>query len=212
MIQISDVVDVGVNDSTPELITTFPKIKHYLFEPVASFHNSIAENYKSIKNRLFPIALSNENGKLYLTVSSVYSNGVATHSQLNRQTSMVDGKKILSCEVIDVMRYDELNVGADHNFLLKVDVDGKDLEVLQGFGTHLSQAAVIIVETTFNSILDRLSFCITNGFQLFDIVDLVYYGPSLYQCDLVFVRNDLVSTQVRPSIKSFNKNLWHPFF
>ena len=210
-IPFSGIVDVGVNTSTPELIEVFPKLVHFLFEPVTLFHDAIATNYKHIQHILSPIALSNKSDTLYLTISSFSNNGIATHSQLSTEKSPIDGQNILACSKVEVRRYDELDIGAGSNFLLKVDVDGKDLEVLQGFGDLIADAGAIVVETTFDTLSDRLSYCIQNGFQLYDIVDLVYYGPSLYQCDLVFVRADLVTLGVRPNIMEFDSTLWSHF-
>jgi len=210
-VPFSGIVDVGVNTSTPELIEVFPKLVHFLFEPVTLFHDAIAKNYKHVQHILSPVALSNKSGTLYLTISSVSHDGVATHSQLSTKKVSVDGQNILASEKVEVSRYDEIDVGAGRNYLLKVDVDGKDLEVLQGFGDQLSDAGAIIIEATFNTLADRLSYCIRHGFQLFDIVDLVYYGPSLYQCDLVLVRADLATSEVRPSIREFDPTIWSPF-
>jgi FkbM family methyltransferase len=210
-LNFSCVVDVGINTATPELIAQFPTLKHYLFEPMDFYFDTIEKNYRGIDYELFSMALSDEKGTLYLTSTSLTHSGIATHSQISNQQSAVDGQKVISCKEVEVKRYDQLSVDVPRNFLLKVDVDGKDLHVLKGFGDEISNAAVIIVETTYSSLSERLAFCISKGFQLFDIIDIIHYGPSLYQCDLVFVRNDLVTDELRPPIQKFDRSLWIPF-
>jgi hypothetical protein len=96
------------------------------------------------------------------------------------------------------------------NFLLKVDVDGEDLAVVQGFGRELQKAAVIVIECTMPTLLERQSFLTKEGFEIFDIIDLVYYGPGLYQMDVVFVRKDLLDQHLRPDITNFSRPLWRP--
>ena len=43
---------------------------------------------------------------------------------------------------------------------------------------------------------------------LIDVVDLAYYGASLHQLDLCFVRADLVTEKLRPDISRFDGALW----
>jgi hypothetical protein len=104
-----------------------------------------------------------------------------------------------------------LNAAVARNFLLKVDVDGADLQVLEGFGDCLRMASVVIVEMTFTTFTQRAQFLTGSGFQLIDIVDLVYYGDCLYQFDAVFLRHDLSTSFVRPPIADFRRDLWQPF-
>lgn len=211
VIDFSLVIDVGVNKKTGDLISVFPDKKHILFEPVTTFHKAMRENYKDLEYEIRSVALSDTSGKLYLKVTSVNENGRPTHSQITPNRVDVDGKKIISCEEIRVARFDSLDIKYEPDYLLKVDVDGKDKEVLVGFGKHLRQAAAIVIECTFKTILERMELCYDKGFQLFDIVDLFYYGPGLYQCDLVFVRKDLVTEELRPKISPFKKEMWQAF-
>lgn len=58
-VPISSIIDVGVRECTSSLINVFPEKKHYLFEPVSLFFETIYENYAEVDYELFPIALSN---------------------------------------------------------------------------------------------------------------------------------------------------------
>ncbi|WP_186342998.1 FkbM family methyltransferase [Allochromatium palmeri] len=203
-------IDVGVNFGTPELISAFPKAKHYLFEPMEHFRDPIASKYQSLEHELFCVALSDRDYDAWLVEKNVAGGNSATHSQILEKPVDVDGKNIIKCSPMEIRRFDSLSITVDPNFLLKIDVDGKDLEVLLGFGEHLKRASVIIIEATFATLGARLRSCQEAGFQLWDIVDLVYYGPALYQCDLIFVRNPL-AVRMRPPISNFDKGLWEPF-
>ena len=208
---LSCIVDVGVQKATPELIDVFPDKKHYLFEPVTFFHEEIKSNYANLNYHLYPIALSDIQESMYVVTSSLNANGVPTHGHIIDKPVDIDGNKIINCTTVEVNRFDQLDLDIEKDFLLKVDVDGKDLEVLKGFGELLGSAAVIIVEATFRSIASRMACCLASGFQLMDIVDIVYYGQSIYQCDLVFIRDDLLTKDIRPSMQNFKREQWAPF-
>ena len=209
---ITSIVDVGVRECTSDLISQFPLITHYLFEPVSLFFSSIKKHYSKINYQLFPIALSDENNQLYLVLSALNKDGKVSHSKISNSAIEVDGMNIVDCQRIDVRRFDSLDVAKkiEPDFLLKVDVDGKDLNVLRGFGDMLQLASVVIVECTYVSVMERMTCVRGKGFELVDIVDLVYYGQSLYQFDAVFVRKDLINSDLRPPISAFKRDLWSP--
>jgi FkbM family methyltransferase len=212
IIPISSVVDVGVRECTAELISCLGNVKHYLFEPVSTFYLDIEKNYANINHELIPLALSDQNSEIYLKQTCLNKDGVVTHSQISSDQVFVDGMTVVSCEPIQVCRYCDLDISnvIPNNYLLKIDVDGKDLEVVRGFGDKLNNASIVIIECTYNTLLERLGYIQGRGFQLFDIVDLVYYGAGMWQFDLVFIRPDLITSDVRPSIVDFQQNLWSP--
>jgi len=210
-IPITSIVDVGVRECTGELIKAFPRSKHYLFEPVTTFFNLIRKNYSGLEFELMPFALSDEDNIIHLVLSSLNKDGVVTHSSISDKAVEPDGKFIVSCTPVSVMRFDSYvkEHPVARNFLLKVDVDGKDLEVVWGFGEKIRDASAIIIECTVGTFVPRASHIISSGFLLVDVVDLIYYGDSLYQFDAVFVRNDLIDVGLCPPISEFKRELWH---
>jgi FkbM family methyltransferase len=211
-VPISAVVDVGVRECTWDLIKQLPDRKHFLFEPNPSFHAEIERFYSALDHQAFAIALSDADVDHYLVSLALEWDGVVTHSQIWGEPASVDGRRVVACDPISVRRFDSLGLSREisRDFLLKVDVDGKELQVLRGFGGHLVRASVVIVECTFSSAIERMGFLADSGFELVDIVDLCYYGPSLYQFDAVFLRRKLVTPALRPPISDFVRKLWCP--
>jgi FkbM family methyltransferase len=211
-IPITSIVDVGVRECTGELIKAFPDKHHYLFEPVTTFHPTIKKHYASIPHTLFPMALSDENSTLYLIETALERNGRVTHSRISPNPETCDGQSVVACSPLPVRRFDTLDLAAciAGDFLLKVDVDGKELEVLKGFGQQLRRASAVVVECTVQTLMPRISHIVSYGFTLIDLVDIVYYGKSLYQLDAVLVRTDVITTDLRPPIRNFARNLWSP--
>ena len=207
---ITEVIDVGIRESTAELMHAFPGKRHHLFEPANMFFPDIRRNYAAFDYVLHEMALSDVNETIYLVVTSLNKDGVATHSAMNSNPVEVDGKFVLSCTSLPVRRFDSLDTQFLPNSLLKVDVDGADLKVLKGFGSQLSLCSAVIVEMTYNTFADLSNFLLSQNFKLLDFVDLVYYGPSLYQFDGVFIRQDLINERIHPNISNFEPALWHP--
>jgi FkbM family methyltransferase len=83
--------------------------------------------------------------------------------------------------------------------LLKLDVQGHELEVLKGSINLLKSVEFVLLEMTLMPISDHepiflevLQFMDAVGFQLYDISSLIYkpYDKALYQIDGLFVKKD----------------------
>ena len=97
----------------------------------------------------------------------------------------------------------------EKNFFLKIDVDGHDLEVVKGFEERINDASIIQIEATYKRIAETINILSNKDFRLISLVDQIYYGPSFWQCDLIFVRNDLLDDNLAPNIhQNFNKQLF----
>lgn len=107
---------------------------------------------------------------------------------------------------VPVRRLDDLLSEQPHHFnLLKVDVQGSELDVLSGAGQKLSQFEVIILEVSLiqmgvaPSFHEVMQYMHERGYRLYDFLPM-YYRPldnALWQGDAFFVRNDssLVSSR-----------------
>ncbi len=85
------------------------------------------------------------------------------------------------------------SIDCDGPVLLKIDVDGPELDVLRGCIGLFPKVAAIVIEATTDKLPEILLLIERHGFRLFDIVDLCYCGPQLHQVDLVFVHSSVES-------------------
>jgi len=69
-IPIETIIDVGVNTSTPELVTVFPDKHHLLFEPLQENRSGIVASYKNIKHTLVEAAVADKEGDVTLKIST----------------------------------------------------------------------------------------------------------------------------------------------
>lgn len=206
-VPITDIVDVGVQRGTPELIQLFPDRKHWLFEPAKSFHAAIDVNYRHIRRSLVDCACSDTNGTLWLVEIAIHKDGVPSHAFLSKTQCEVDGSSTLSCAPVPMRRLDSFSQEFAKNYLLKIDVDGAELKVVAGSAGCIAAASIVVIEAVWSELAQRALAVQDFGFTLFDIVDRVVYGEAFWQCDLLFVRNDLVSPAMRPS-GDFDVRLW----
>lgn len=187
-IEIDCVIDVGVLHGTDELISAFPDVKHYLFEPVEECNEQIALSYANLDYELINKAVgghaSDEN--LYLHLS-----GKAGDLQTSATVrSDAKGQNVRSVPMISLDAYFKDNHALTRP-LLKIDTDGHEMSVLSGAAELLRRCPIAIVEATVDKLPQITDFFGKHGFTIFDVAEPCYYDDALWQVDLIFVRNDI---------------------
>ena len=179
------VFDVGAQVGTPELYSAYPDAHHVFIEPVVEclpILNEIAA--KLLSASVINCAISNVNGTKLLSVTP------------SRQYSSIDAKMGDESREIDVKTVDAIyeDMDIEGPVLLKIDVDGIEIKVLQGSKSILRKDCVVVIEASmadenprFNSVVEFLS---SYGYAVYDIVDPLYRQSDwhLWQVDLIFVK------------------------
>jgi FkbM family methyltransferase len=191
-IRIGTVLDVGVLDGTPELKAHFPHAFHLLFEPVVEFNAAIARNYGGIRSEIANVAVSDKSGETLLWLDRVVDvAGVEySHSHIASTQPTPAGKverTVPMTTLDDFLRDREL----PEPYLLKIDIDGHELAAIAGATETLRKCAVVIVEAQVAELPQRVAAVASQGFILFDLVEPCYYDHALWQCDAVFLREDV---------------------
>lgn len=199
-VEIRAILDVGVCHGTPPLMRKFPDLKHYLFEPINDHFDMIHSNYSKFDYQLFHVALSSSDGEAWQNGLCNNGSGLVTHSQIgDKPMNRDEDPRFIKAERVPMARLDTLMKDLDVAvpYLLKLDVDGHELPILEGARETLKNAAVVIIEATAGSFLDRANFLAEEGFVLFDIVDFAYYSGVLHQVDIVLIRKEFLDTNDR---------------
>ena len=185
-LQINTVIDVGVHQDTPELRLGLPDKRHLLFEPVKSFHPSIITNYQGLNYLLVDAAVSNVDGDGWLEEKAIDGGSAITHASLSTSENHS------SLKPVKIVRLDTfLSTRKEPGpYLLKIDVDGLEIAVLDSSDGIWNDISCIIIEATRETIVERLNFISQRGFTLFDIVDQCYYYDVFSQVDLIFISNE----------------------
>ena len=77
-------------------------------------------------------------------------------------------------------------------YLLKVDVDGAEMQVLEGAEETLTNASLVMLEASVVNLVERGAAMDRLGFQLCELVDLCYYDRRFVQVDMVFISKKIL--------------------
>ena len=181
------IFDIGAykGDWTKMCFKICPKSKFYLFEPqdyLRKYLNSFQNKNIVYENILFGDQ-DNKEVKFYQfrTSSQVLKFGENIPSVKKRTRSLDNYIKENKIESIDI---------------LKIDVQGYELNVLKGAISSLGMIEILIIEVSFLEIYEKsplasriIKFLDENNFQIFDIVDFKYrpLDNNLFQVDMFFI-------------------------
>ncbi len=189
------IVDVGVARGTPELYAAFPGLPVLLVEPLAEHEDDLKAICAQRPGSAYALAAGGPApGSLEIAVhrvpacSSVLGDRDPDGTPAERRT-------------VPVARVDDLvaNHGMRGPFVVKVDVEGAELQVLEGARETLAHTDLVLLEVSFFKLVpqgaelaDVVAWMREAGFSAYD----VYHGHlrpldgALAQVDLAFVRDD----------------------
>ena len=190
------IIDAGAAYGTPKLYEAFARRKFILIEPLSEYKEALEQWKSKIDCTIVSEAVGAKPGEALiqvdprrLTLSSISKRSVLTKAEKEGE------RRVIPVTTIDQITNKLCNI--DDRFVLKIDVEGMELDALKGSEQTLKRTELIIIETSvakrfqnesdFHAIIDYLN---TKGFRLFDILFLAYYKDwkGLMWTDLVFVR------------------------
>lgn len=186
------VIDVGVAWGTEDLYEAFPSARHLLIEAIAEFEPQIRKAAARFDHELVIAAASSKEGEITINVQPTMS-WSSIFQPLPQFPANSRPRQVRTVRV-DTLCEQRGLVGP---YLLKVDVEGAELEVLAGATGILAQTEVIVLEVmfpeeyenvpSFAEIIRRMDEL---GYAVYDLFDLRTASPEklLYQSDVVFVQ------------------------
>ena len=198
---IDTVIDVGAQGQTNFLMEAFPGAHHHLFEPVITYHETLAANYRraGIAHTIVPVAVSDSEGQMHQHLLSEDGSGNVTHSQLLDQPDVARfGSRLVRILPTPVLSLDHWASRTDlgQEVVVKIDVDGIESRIIDGGADTIRRSCLLIVEATLATLVERASRVQALGMRLFDVVGNGYYFDQLQQVDLVFVAQRVVASNV----------------
>jgi FkbM family methyltransferase len=192
------VIDVGAayGSFTSLCRSVFPDARYLLIEPLEEYRSLLEQVKQSSPFIEYTIAAaSTREGEVAINVhpdlvgSSLYRE-VETGTGVNGVT-----RAVRSVTIDRVVR----EATAEGPFLLKVDVQGAELDVLQGAEHTLSDSELVVLEVSFFKFFqdgpecaDIVAFMKARGFVPYDIVARQYrpLDGALSQADIAFVKEN----------------------
>lgn len=189
------VIDVGAAYGSFALLchNVFPDAKYILVEPLEEYKPFMQAATRSISNAEYILAAATaESGEVII---NVHPDLVGSSLYLEDEDSNVNGvPRTVRAIALDCLVQDgEANVP----FLLKIDVQGAELDVLSGAEEILRGTEYVLLEVSFFEFLsggpqfyDVVTFMKSRGFVTYDIHGLQYrpLDNALSQIDIAFVK------------------------
>jgi FkbM family methyltransferase len=189
----STVIDVGVGRGTPELYESFPNSTFLLVEPVAEFEPFLREISGKYSADYIVAAAGGNTGEIVLNVPQQNEGAM--------QDSSIYDHSGYTPRVVPQITLDQVCVERNlaGPYLVKLDVQGAELEVLNGASKLLASTELIILESNLfefhpgvPQFHDVVHYMKARGFVLYDIADPNYrpLDRALGQLDTAFVKEN----------------------
>jgi FkbM family methyltransferase len=195
------VFDIGVGNGTPWLYEAFPDAHFVLVEPLRDFAPKIDLILSRYSGEVHYCALAEQEGQITIHVPLKQATGAsllrrdpeyATYAA-NRGDGLM-GERIVPVSTLEKLAGEDLRP-----HIVKIDVEGAELQVMRGGQRCISTADMVIVECSVTSrymgeagFIDIGWHLQSEGFVLVDIVEMSTYGNHhmLAYLDAVFVKKD----------------------
>lgn len=197
------IVDVGANRGqfTLAALNVLPQANVLCFEPLESAYNGLSRLFNfETRVSMHNTAIGDVDTHMSMNVSNKEdSSSLLEISDLQAEifpgTEHSEVEKVSVCRLSKFMTNDLL----DKNILIKIDVQGYELEVLRGAGEILSKVQTIYVECSFVELYaqqadakDVIEFLSTHGFSLDGVYNLEYDALGMaVQGDFLFTNSML---------------------
>ncbi len=189
------VIDVGVARGTVELYTAFSDSFFLLIEPLKEFESHLKLILEQYRGSYLLCAAGSHSGMVAFNVHKDHMDG----SSLYKETmgTEADGDEI----TVPMIRLDDVlkEKGLGGPFLIKIDAQGAELDVLEGAQHTLPEAEVVVLEVSMFQFMkgapqfyEVVFYMKQHGFVAYDII-LGWNRPldkALGQVDILFVKEN----------------------
>ncbi|MBE9048062.1 FkbM family methyltransferase [Pleurocapsales cyanobacterium LEGE 10410] len=189
------IIDVGAAQGTPALYEVFPKARHIFVEPLKEFTTYLDTLVGKLDKAEYIIAAAGtQRSNIVINVhpdlvgSSIYKEG---------ENSNVNGVE----RIVPVVSLDRIceEKGAEGPYLIKIDTQGSELNVLRGAEEVLQKTDFVILEVSLfeffqdgPQLFECINFMKKRGFVAYDLFNLQYrlLDGAMSQVDIAFVREN----------------------
>jgi FkbM family methyltransferase len=188
------VIDVGVGYGTPELYKAFPGARHLLIEPLMEFEGTLQRIAKKYGAEYVIAAATDEPGHVVMNVSQALDTSSLLGSPQQTWTpATAHTRQVRAIQLGDLCQ--EKRLGG--SYLIKGEVQGAELKMLNGAGRILNDTDVVILEVSLFRFLegvpdfyDVIAYMKGRGFVVYDIFggSLRPVDGALGQVDIAFVK------------------------
>lgn len=196
VISVDSIVDIGVAQGTPELYRSFKGKKFLLVEANPLFADRLKELKREVPAQVEMVFCGSKSGTASL------------HAPKNGRASSLYVHPDIHAEQMFTVPVETLDTLIERNqikgsLLVKIDVEGAEMEVLEGATKTLERTVAVILEVSWgrgfvggSGYADLFDFLHEHGFVLFNIVEgggILEHG-RLVHADFVFIKKKQYKT------------------
>lgn len=195
------VIDIGAYNGcwSRHIEPIFPQAKYHLIEPQIELEGELKEACSELTNFSYTLAgCSSKTGELVLTTMGNKDGSTFTIAK-NEELINTGKQKIVPVTTIDqLIEKGIINVPD----IIKVDVQGLELEVIEGSKKALGKTELIILECSlfpfgnefspFPLVREVIDFMYQKGYEVYSFTNFARrpYDNALGQCDICFALSD----------------------
>ena len=196
--ELTTIIDVGANSGQFTKVAThlYSQAQIHTFEPLPDLYSIIEKKFSSNPNiNTYKIALGNEDGTILFNKNKFgHTSSILEINEENIHFTRKDN--VLEQIRVQIKKLDSIALFTDktHLSLLKLDVQGYELEVLKGADQTLKAIDYIIIEANLEELYSsQPSFTVMNnylqmkGFELMGMLDFNLGNKNKYiEVDLLY--------------------------
>jgi FkbM family methyltransferase len=178
------VIDVGVGHGTPRLYEAFPHAHQLLLEPLKEFEPDLKRIVKEYRGDYRLVAVGAAPGNVEIRVEREYE---LTKSSIKPRTAVSDAGKKFDVRSVPVTTIDATvaELGLAGPYVIKIDTEGYELDVIQGATATLTKTQLVIAEVAVAprfvggyAFADFIRAMDERGFGLYSILQIAPYRTS----------------------------------
>jgi FkbM family methyltransferase len=192
IIEVEQVIDIGVAEGTPELYKTFTGKQFLLIEANLAYKKNLEALSATLPAKVEMVFCGEKAGTVPFRMMGRESSALIEMYGGARKEKMVD----VPVEPLDSILE---RAGFFGSSLIKIDVEGAEMSVLKGAARALQKAQAVILEVSLGrryeggTTADELvCYMKERGFFLFNILGGTVEHDRLIMADFVFVRSDII--------------------
>lgn len=189
------IVDIGCGygEWTKKLLKYYPNAEYFLFDADTNNSEQLSYLKKKYSNLNYKICLLSDDNSKYTFFNMGYGSSIfEEQTTLKRQIQEIQSTTLIQELPHKIKNY--------NNNLIKLDVQGAELKVLDGLKEYINFFEIIILEVSLHNynkdapLFDKIMTYMSNkDYKLYDVYDLKRLGGKnsfLTQFDCLFARNN----------------------
>ena len=203
----TNLIDIGANvgQFTKDFTKFFPNNKTaLLFEPIKKLRTDIDSNLKNICDyELFSVGLSDEKGLKNIKYEESNTSLASLKSYTQAANSFFNNKNLIE-EEIEIDRLDNYMsyVKDNKNLIIKIDVQGNEVETIKGGLSVINLSSLLILECSFGFEYENEDPSFSECLKLLNKVDMFpiifqNYGKKIsnysFERDVIFCKKNLLN-------------------